>query len=291
MPQEGETSGFARGASISGSDGHHERIAAAVCERIERGCDEYRAYWLDSAPVRHFVVDDLLPEPLIAEIEAALPPPSDLIPRSSIRERKKVGIDLEGYASVVAEAVLAFQDDRVLRAVGRVVGSETLLTDPSLYASGLSVMGNGDFLHPHLDNSHDGDQVLYRALNLLFYLSRDWRLENGGNFELWENGSPQPTTLISACNRLVVMETSPTSWHSVSRVQVDRPRWCVSNYYFSEVPLKGGGHYRHVTTFRGRPGAGFGGTLLWLDGLARNALGRALPFLLKRSWHRREPRP
>ena len=67
MPQEGETSGFARGASISGSDGHHERIAAAVCERIERGCDEYRAYWLDSAPVRHFVVDDLLPEPLIAE--------------------------------------------------------------------------------------------------------------------------------------------------------------------------------------------------------------------------------
>ncbi|MCH2169425.1 2OG-Fe(II) oxygenase [Myxococcota bacterium] len=275
----------------SADEGHQERIAAAAAQRIELGCNEYRTQWLESGPVRHFVVDDLLPEPLVAEIEASLPTPGDLTARSSIRERKKVGIDLERYAPMAAGALLAFQDPRVLGAVERVVGSQRLRTDPSLYASGLSVMERGDFLHPHIDNSHDGDQVLYRVLNLLYYVSHDWELANGGNLELWENRTHPPTTLVSTSNRLVVMETGPSSWHSVSEVQVDRPRWCVSNYYFCESPVQGESPYRHVTTFRGRPGSGLEGPLLWLDGLARNTLGRALPFLLTRSWHRRKPRP
>jgi Rps23 Pro-64 3,4-dihydroxylase Tpa1-like proline 4-hydroxylase len=35
-------------------------------------------------------------------------------------------------------------------------------------------MGKGDFLNPHLDNSHDGDQKNYRAINVLYYLSENW---------------------------------------------------------------------------------------------------------------------
>jgi len=48
------------------------------------------------------------------------------------------------------------------------------------------------------------------------------------------------------------MATHEKSWHSVSKVNVDRSRCCVSNYYFSEKPLEDH-EYFHVTSFRGRP--------------------------------------
>jgi len=50
----------------------------------------------------------------------------------------------------------------------------------------------------------------------------------------------------------VVMETNKFSWHSVSKVQVERIRCCVSNYYFSAVSPDGDGYF-HVTSFTGRP--------------------------------------
>ena len=96
-------------------------------------------------------------------------------------------------------------------------------------------MGKENFLNPHLDNSHNKDRNLWRVLNLLYYVTPGWKLENGGNLELWPNGIKNPSiTIESRCNRLIVMSTHQKSWHSVSKVQTDIPRCCISNYYFSK---------------------------------------------------------
>lgn len=42
---------------------------------------------------------------------------------------------------------------------------------------------------------------LYRALNLLYYVSPGWRLENGGNLELWDEHVTTPMTVESRFNR------------------------------------------------------------------------------------------
>jgi len=72
--------------------------------------------------------------------------------------------------------------------------------------------------NPHLDNSHDKDRNMWRALNLLYYVTPDWKIENGGNLELWPKGPKQDQiTIHSKFNRLVVMATHNNSWHSVIR--------------------------------------------------------------------------
>jgi hypothetical protein len=114
------------------------------------------------------------------------------------------------------------------------------------------MMFKGDFLNPHIDNSHDGDRKRYRRLNLLYYVSPDWKIENGGNLELWDEEKLNPKLLAALTNRLVVMETNKNSWHSVSQVVVNRPRCCVSNYYFSAISPDST-NYFHVTSFTGRP--------------------------------------
>lgn len=260
-------------------------IGNTVAAGIQVRRDSLSAQWKETAPIRHFVLDDVLPEEEVRALARQFPDPSTLMLRSSLREHKRVGVDVKRYAPIIGEYLFAFQEPEVVQAVGEVTGLRGLEADPTLYASGISVMGQGDFLEPHLDNSHDGDGRRYRALNILFYVSPDWKPENGGNLELWDPAITRAKTLLSKINRLVVMETHQANWHSVSQVRTDQPRFCVSNYYFSAAsPI--GRDYRQVTTFRGRPEEPLKRIFLRLDSALRNAAGRILPARLRKTKHR-----
>lgn len=170
----------------------------------------------------------------------------------SFRERKKTFAKLESVNPLIGAITDAFHTDEVLQAVKKITKLEGLEADPSLYAGGISMMNQGDFLNPHIDNSHDATRARYRRLNLLYYISPNWRIENGGNFELWDDSVRTPKVIHSRFNRLVVMETNRHSWHSVSPVVSNADRCCVSNYYFSKNSPTGHDYY-HVTSFLGRP--------------------------------------
>ena len=146
----------------------------------------------------------------------------------------------------------AFHTPAVLEGVRTATRLDGLEAHPSLYAGGISMMEMGDFLNPHIDNSHDAPRRRHRRSNLLYYISPDWQLSDGGDFELWNTGVTTPKVIQCAFNRLVVMETTRTSWHSVQPVTADRPRCCVSNYYFSQRSPEQRDYY-HVTSFLGRP--------------------------------------
>lgn len=225
---------------------------------------------------RHFVIDDLLPELVCQEIYNAFPTKGKgFITKSSFRERKWTSANLNEFSPILAAITYALQDEKIVNIISKLIEFEKTLPDPQLYAGGLSMMFRGDFLNPHIDNSHDAERKKYRRLNLLYYVSPNWKLENGGNFELWDMGRKNPKTIVSACNRLVVMETNKTSWHSVSPVQVNNPRCCVSNYYFSEISpdLE---DYFHVTSFSGRPGEKIKNIVGVLDNSLRNVVSKTL---------------
>ena len=87
----------------------------------------------------------------------------------------------------------------------------------------------------------------------MYYCTPEWESTSGGHLEIWPNGiGDKQVTLHSKFNRLIVMATHQTSWHSVSPVLKDSSRNCVSNYYFSNHSLLPEDKF-HVTTFRGRP--------------------------------------
>jgi Rps23 Pro-64 3,4-dihydroxylase Tpa1-like proline 4-hydroxylase len=154
-----------------------------------------------------------------------------------------------------------------------------------LYAGGISMMAPGHFLNPHLDNSHDKFRERYRVLNLLYYVSPNWSAENGGNLELWPSGPKgTPSTLVSKFNRLIVMVTHQGSWHSVSRNVSKENRCCVSNYYFSKLPV-GTKDYFQVTSFRGRPEQPVRDVLLRADIWFRMMLRKIFPKGVKENPH------
>jgi hypothetical protein len=225
---------------------------------------------------RHFIVDNFFPDELAWDICSAFPKGgAGFIDKESFRERKKTSAHMSEVAPILSDVTYSFQDPRVVAKVAEIVGLEKINPDPTLYAGGLSMMFKGDFLNPHIDNSHNADRTEYRRLNLLYYLTPDWSLENGGNFELWDEKRSKPKTIVSGFNKLVVMETNKTSWHSVSPVVAEGPRCCISNYYFSEVSPDGS-EYFHVTSFDGRPEERMKKALAPLDNAARNTVSRVL---------------
>lgn len=255
-----------------------ESLVNLILGRLEQASDDARAAW--NAPLgtstRHFVVDRLLPDGLCAEIYEAFPKGGDgFHSRESFREKKRTSANLDAYPAILGDITYALQDQRVVDSISAIVGFEKIEPDPKLYAGGLSMMFEGDFLNPHIDNSHDAGRERYRRLNLLYYVAPDWRLENGGNLELWDESRTVPKTLTAICNRLVVMETNKTSWHSVSPVRVPRARCCVSNYYFSEISPDATDYF-HVTSFTGRPEETLKRVAGPLDNALRNTVSRVL---------------
>jgi hypothetical protein len=147
-------------------------------------------------------------------------------------------------------------------------------------------MGNKQFLNPHLDNSHDKDRARWRVLNLLFYVTPNWKEEYGGNLELWPNGLKESQVVIaSKFNRLAVMATHNNSLHSVSPIKYEGTRCCVSNYYFSKTPLLSSDTF-HVTSFRGRPEQKVTDAILQLDSWLRMSIRKFFKKGIKENPHR-----
>ncbi|WP_378183334.1 2OG-Fe(II) oxygenase [Aquimarina sp. SS2-1] len=219
--------------------------------------------------IGYFYLDNLLPEEIAKDIFDKFPSTKDAKVKKSIKEYKYVAAQMDKYHPLLEEVVYAFQDSRVVSLISDICNYKNVKPDENLYAGGISMMGKGNFLNPHLDNSHDKDVNLWRVLNLLYYVSPDWPNDHGGNLELWSKGlKKDPITIHSKYNRLVVMATHKNSWHSVSKVEIDQVRCCVSNYYFSAEPIDSDKSF-HVTTFRARPGQYFKNQILKLDSSIR----------------------
>jgi Rps23 Pro-64 3,4-dihydroxylase Tpa1-like proline 4-hydroxylase len=264
---------------------NRQQIADLVLKRLEVAAPEASAEFSLPRTVKSFVVDDLLPLDLAQAIAQAFPDPKDMVLKHHLGELKYVGVQMDRYAGILEEAIYAFQDERVVQAVSYICGIEGLIPDAHLYAGGISAMVKGHFLNPHLDNSHDMERKRYRALNLLYYTAPGWRLDYGGNLELWDEGPKgKPRTIESRFNRLALMQTDKTSWHSVSPILHDGTRKCVSNYFFTLNPVDGQKDY-HVTSFRGRPEEKFKDLLMQGDNALRQAVKETLGETLFKNKH------
>ena len=231
-----------------------EELVKLILERLGRDADAIKRDFQTDKGIntRFCAVDNLLPDEIAHQIAGAFPPVDNMRLLDSFREKKYTSKSLDKFDPLIEDITFALQDVRVIEKVGELTGIRDAVGDPHLYAGGISAMAAGHFLNPHIDNSHDGDQKNYRVLNLLYYITPEWRPENGGNLELWDEGVTKPVEIPSLFNRLVLMSTNDKSWHSVNKVKAAGIRCCISNYYFSPHSPNGYETF-HVTYFMARP--------------------------------------
>ena len=201
---------------------------------------------------RHFALDNLLPNEIALKLPENFPKPRQMRLLSGSGECKLKYIHLKKTPPLLQDITYALQDARVISAIKNITKFPQLGPDPSPDAGGVTALIKGHFINPHVDNSHDAKKTKYRILNLLYYVSPNWKQENGGNLELWDESVSNRIIIPCFFNRLVVMETNQTSWHGVNPVLSKAPRCCIFNYLFSDL-APAGKDYFHKTSFSARP--------------------------------------
>lgn len=265
---------------------NREAIANLIFDKVNANKTDLKVEFSKTKDsIGYFFIDDLLPDELVTKIHEVFPKPSAMVLKKNIREVKYVSSQMNFYNPLLEEIIYAFQDKRVVNLIGEICDIQEAIPDEYLYAGGISMMGNKQFLNPHLDNSHDKDRERWRVLNLLYYVTPDWQEEYGGNLELWPGGiNEKQITIHCKFNRLAVMATHNHSLHSVSPVDYEGFRCCVSNYYYSKTSLLASDSF-HVTSFRGRPEHKVTDAILQLDSWLRMTLRKFFKKGIKENPH------
>ncbi len=262
--------------------------AEIIAAKLEAAKESLKEEFSIPNQIASCYLDDLLDEADVKNIYEAFPKKQDMLMLNDWREYKYVGIQVNKYTPIISEIVYAFQYPKVVKVISEITGIQQLFPDEYLYAGGISLMDYGCSLNPHLDNSHDKDRDKYRVLNLLYYVTPNWDSEYGGNLELWDGGLKRKCrTIDNKFNRLVIMKTNKNSLHSVSKVNYQGQRCCVSNYYFSDQPVDTESYF-HVTSFRGRPEQKFRDFILQGDSMLRNGIRKLFKYGIKKPHYYRK---
>ena len=223
---------------------------------------------------KFFILDDLLPEEIALDIYDNFPNKETFHYRNTFRERKFTFSNFDLLENPILDDLTnAFQKSSVIKMIERITKIIDLDGDNSQYAGGISRMDSGHFLNPHIDNSHNANRTKYRRLNLLYYVTPVIQESDGGNFELWDKKVLKSLKIPAKFNRLIVMETTKESWHSVDYISSNINRCCTSNYFFSNNSPENYEYY-HVTSFLGRPEERLKRAYGVFDNLLRNTFSR-----------------
>lgn len=188
-----------------------------------------------SYPFPHVIAEDWWPKETLREVLADFPAPTD--PRWKRYSNNNEG-KLEGPPHMWGSATLGLFDR--FEALTGPLSDSFGIPDLSMetIGGGYHLIPPGGRLNVHTDFNRSPDTDLYRRLNLLVFLNKDWQPADGGCLELHPDGDGDPLVITPEFNRMVVFETSDRSWHG-HPVPNRRWRFSVAAYFFSSEPPPG----------------------------------------------------
>lgn len=132
-----------------------------------------------------------------------------------------------------------------------ITGIPNLQGDETWLGAGMHKVLDGGKLAIHADFNRNWFTGLYRRINLLVYLNKEWKEEYNGHLELWEKDMSKCSAKISPIfNRAVIFATDKTSYHghpTPLNLPENIARYSLALYYYSDVPPKNDEENRFVS--------------------------------------------
>lgn len=136
-------------------------------------------------------------------------------------------------------------------------GESGLIPDPYLYGGGIHSTINQGFLKMHADFNWHQHLKLYRRLNLLIYLNKDWNESWGGALQLAslkKSGLEVSQSIMPNFNKTVIFTTTDSSYHGhpePMNLPNGRARNSLALYYYvSQKPKETSALKRLQTDYR-----------------------------------------
>lgn len=208
-------------------------------DHLARRAPRLRNEWSQKRPFRYLVMDDFLPPDYAEAILASYPEPDPQTwdGTTYIHQRKKF-TQTQGFPPSIASFFDMTASKEFRDLISTITGVEKLIDDPELVGGGLHQIMNGGFLDVHVDYNLHPRTKLYRRLNLLLYMNKEWRAEYRGYLELWDlDAGRQLENVAPVFNRAVIFETNEISYHGHPQpLQAPAPltRKSLAIYYYTK---------------------------------------------------------
>lgn len=186
-----------------------------------------------ATPFPHLVADGIWPDDLLQAVYDEFPEDG----WRSFQNPNEYKLEYSTPGPSAGKVFSILGSDETLRELEGLTGIPELSME--LVGGGYHLIPPGGRLAVHTDCNRSPATGLYRRLNCLIYLNRDWG-DAGGCLELWPraskmSGSEEPVVIPPEWNRTVVFQTSDRSWHG-HPIPANRWRFSIAAYFYSPEP-------------------------------------------------------
>jgi len=206
--------------------------------------ESHLSSWEVVKPFHYLVIDDFLQPDTYQEVCAEFPDfSSDVwyVYENPI-EIKKAMNNWDRFGAKTYELFWLLNSRPFIQRLEKLTNC-ALFADFGLNGGGLHSHRSGGKLNTHLDYSIHPKLPLQRRLNLILYMTPDWREEWGGHLGFWShdarNGGPGDlvVSIPPLFNRAVLFDTTQNSWHGLPepiRCPAHITRNSIAVYYLCE---------------------------------------------------------
>lgn len=225
------------------------KVFAFDSEELENLGKKHHHVYQQAVPFQHVVLDNFLPSHVAETALEHFPkPPSpvwlDWKKRDTVHQPKKQGIGdasrLKGVAPELINILNSFNSYPFLNFLGKLSGIDKLLPDPHFFGGGLHQILPGGKLSVHTDFNKLNSLDLYRRINVLFFLNKNWQSSYNGDLELWStDGKRRIKSIAPNFNRLVIFNTDKKSYHGHPHPLASPSgitRKSLAFYYYTSMP-------------------------------------------------------
>lgn len=222
------------------------------------------AEYQSNKPFPHIVIKDMFSEDILNTVLREFPDLSKASDKFQYDNEHELKLASKGeiHFGPGTKQFIHFLNSRpFILFLEAMTGIDGLIPDPHLYGGGLHELKNSGFLNIHADFNRHPKIRLDRRLNVLIYLNKNWKEENGGQFELWDEEMKKcEVSVVPEFNTFAAFSTTSSSYHGNPNPISCAPgnsRKSIALYYYTngrpEEEIKSGLE-DHSTLFKLRPG-------------------------------------
>ena len=225
--------------------------------------DHHASRFQSAKPFPHTYIDNFLPEPIIDLLLSEFPSPDAPIQlyttHNESRNNKSSSEKENELGPFTRHFIQCLNSADFVRFLEKLSGVDHLIPDPHIFGGGAHQTKQGGYLKIHIDNNWDTKLLLFRRLNIILFLNRDWAPEYGGNLEFWNKDMTKCEARIEPLsNRLAIFYNSDVSFHGHPEPLMCPPnitRKSIALYYYTaERPATEISALPHTTIYKSRPG-------------------------------------
>ena len=216
---------------------------------LSNKAEQYKNKYANGSPFPHIAIDNFLPLDIANKLLTSYPSIDNpcWLERDKINHPKKFGVGhasrLEGLSPYLHNILFAFNSYPFLNFLEQLTGIKKLMPDPHFSGGAIHQTIAGGKLEIHTDFNYLERLSLYRRINVIFYLNKEWKNAYEGHLELWNDNPKRCEKKISPLfNRIAIFATNKQTFHghpAPLKTPKGVTRKSLALYYYTSQPAEG----------------------------------------------------